>query len=143
MERIVIVNNYIQEYASAIMVWGNGAGTYEVRELVIIGNVIARVNKATMDGFDLDKDGTGVAKQVTCIGNEPRNLTNVWVTHPAVPTLIGGNRLGAGALYSCTNTPEGAITENIGAMALRRNGGAGTTLYIKESGTGNTGWTAK
>jgi hypothetical protein len=40
-------------------------------------------------------------------------------------------------------TPEGAVTAAIGSMFLRTDGGAGTTLYIKESGAGNTGWVAK
>lgn len=43
----------------------------------------------------------------------------------------------------CTGTPEGAVTAPIGSSMLRTDGGASTTLYIKESGTGNTGWVAK
>lgn len=42
-----------------------------------------------------------------------------------------------------TNTPEGAVTAPVGSLYTRTNGGAGTTLYIKESGSGNTGWVAK
>jgi len=41
-----------------------------------------------------------------------------------------------------TGTPEGAISAGIGSMFLRSNGSANTTLYVKESGTGNTGWRA-
>ena len=44
---------------------------------------------------------------------------------------------------SGSGSPEGAITANIGAMYTRTDGGTGTTLYVKESGTGNTGWVAK
>jgi hypothetical protein len=40
-------------------------------------------------------------------------------------------------------SPEGAVTANIGALYSRSDGGATTTLYVKTSGTGNTGWTAK
>jgi hypothetical protein len=40
-------------------------------------------------------------------------------------------------------SPEGALTAPIGSLWLRANGGAGTTLYVKESGVGNTGWVAK
>lgn len=40
-------------------------------------------------------------------------------------------------------TPEGAVTAGVGSMYLRLDGGAGTVLYVKESGTGNTGWVAK
>lgn len=40
-------------------------------------------------------------------------------------------------------SPEGAITGNVGSLYTRTDGGAGTTLYVKQSGTGNTGWVAK
>jgi len=39
-------------------------------------------------------------------------------------------------------TPESNITALIGSMYLRTDGGENTTLYVKESGTGNTGWAA-
>jgi len=44
---------------------------------------------------------------------------------------------------SGTGTPEGAVTAGVGSVFRRTDGGAGTCLYIKESGTGNTGWVAK
>lgn len=44
---------------------------------------------------------------------------------------------------SGTGTPEGVVTAPVGSIYSRTDGGAGTTLYIKESGTGNTGWVAK
>jgi hypothetical protein len=42
-----------------------------------------------------------------------------------------------------SGTPEAAVTSPVGATYLRTDGGAATTLYVKESGTGNTGWVAK
>jgi hypothetical protein len=42
-----------------------------------------------------------------------------------------------------TGSPEGGVTASVGSLYLRSNGGANTTLYVKESGTGNTGWVAK
>lgn len=42
-----------------------------------------------------------------------------------------------------TGTPEGVIVAKQGSLFLRLDGGATTTLYVKTSGTGNTGWTAK
>lgn len=42
-----------------------------------------------------------------------------------------------------SGTPEGAITAVVGSTYHRSNGGAGTSFYVKESGTGNTGWVAK
>lgn len=52
-------------------------------------------------------------------------------------------RIAAGAtLYTGTGTPEGAQVGAVGDLFCRTDGGAGTTLYIKESGAGNTGWIA-
>lgn len=46
-------------------------------------------------------------------------------------------RTGAGS-------PEGAVAAQIGSLYTRTDGGANTTLYVKESGVGtNTGWVAK
>jgi len=51
----------------------------------------------------------------------------------------GSNR----GLYHGAGTPEGSITAAPGTIYLRTDGGASTTLYVKETGTGNTGWVAK
>lgn len=45
-------------------------------------------------------------------------------------------------VYQGFGTPEGVITAGIGSIFQRLDGGAGTTLYVKESGTGATGWIA-
>ena len=42
-----------------------------------------------------------------------------------------------------TGDPEGVVTASRPAIYLREDGGAGTTLYVKETATGNTGWAAK
>ena len=42
-----------------------------------------------------------------------------------------------------TGTPEGNLVGLVGDLALRTDGGANTTLYVKESGTGSSGWAAK
>ncbi len=39
--------------------------------------------------------------------------------------------------------PEGVLAAPVGSLYLRTGGGPGTTLYVKEIGTGNTGWAAK
>lgn len=46
-------------------------------------------------------------------------------------------------IHSGTGSPEGVLTAAIGSIYSRTDGGAGTTLYVKESGVGNTGWVAK
>lgn len=46
-------------------------------------------------------------------------------------------------LYTGQGSPEGVVTATVGSLYTRANGGAGTTLYVKESGSGKTGWVAK
>ena len=46
-------------------------------------------------------------------------------------------------IQSGTGSPEGAVTAPPGSLWLNSSGGSGTTFYVKESGTGNTGWVAK
>jgi hypothetical protein len=44
---------------------------------------------------------------------------------------------------SGSGSPESVVTAPVGSIYTRTDGGAGTTLYVKESGTGSTGWVAK
>lgn len=84
--------------------------------------------------------------------------TSIWVqsgnTNTQALRVSGNNKtvrvpsswaylIGTVGIYSGTGSPEGAVTADVGSLFLRTNGGAGTTLYVKESGTGNTGWVAK
>jgi hypothetical protein len=41
-----------------------------------------------------------------------------------------------------TGSPESAVTAATGSVFIRTNGAGTTTMYVKGSGTGNTGWTA-
>lgn len=66
--------------------------------------------------------------QVLCDGSLVRGLG---ATAPTVKFLIGAG------------SPEGVITAGVGSIYQRTNGGANTSIYVKESGTGNTGWVAK
>jgi len=42
-----------------------------------------------------------------------------------------------------SGSPEGAVLGQVGSIYMRSDGGAGTSFYVKESGTGTTGWVAK
>ena len=56
--------------------------------------------------------------------------------------LSAVNRLNDQVLAG-SGSPEGVVTAPIGTLYSRSDGGAGTSLYVKESGTGNTGWVGK
>ena len=40
-------------------------------------------------------------------------------------------------------SPENVVSASVGSIYSRLDGGATTTLYVKTSGTGATGWTSK
>src|SRR5690606_11332749 len=71
-----------------------------------------------------------------------------WVDKDGDLTLSGGvisagtvRVQGGGTIRSGTGDPENVVTGSVGDLFLRTDGGSGTTLYVKESGTGtNTGW---
>ncbi|WP_258382187.1 pyocin knob domain-containing protein [Paenibacillus sp. S02] len=44
------------------------------------------------------------------------------------------------SILSGVGSPEGSITAPTGYLYRNLNGGANTTLYVKQTGTGNTGW---
>lgn len=50
---------------------------------------------------------------------------------------------GGPAILTGIGSPQGAIAARVGSLYLRIEGGAASTLYVKESGTGTTGWVAK
>jgi hypothetical protein len=67
------------------------------------------------------------------------NLTASGIALGKDLTINGGAKVLSG-----TGTPEGVVFGSVGDIFLRTNGGASTTLYVKESGGGTqTGWVAK
>jgi hypothetical protein len=45
--------------------------------------------------------------------------------------------------FQGNGTPEGAVAAPVGSFYSRKDGGANTSFYVKESGSGNTGWIGK
>lgn len=60
-----------------------------------------------------------------------------------INAMYSGPEATAPVLRWGAGTPEGVVTAPVGSLFLRTNGGASTTAYIKESGTGATGWVSK
>ncbi len=95
----------------------------------------AMMAQAGANGFGfqlLDNTGgeAGTWAQASGGGSEFNKITKT--------TFLNGRTWQVG-----TGTPEGVETATIGSLFTRTDGGANTTLYVKESGTGNTGWVAK
>lgn len=103
------------------------------------------------------KLGPNETKQVSLTGNELeltvaslRSLVDAgaiqWTTAPSSQDednqgeiVVGGGKLLAG-----TGVPNGLVFGDVGDLYVDKAGGAGTTLYVKESGAGtDTGWVGK
>lgn len=59
------------------------------------------------------------------------------------PSGISPANKGGAFISTGAGTPESAVAAPVGSLFLRTDGGSATTLYVKTSGSGNTGWTAK
>jgi len=79
--------------------------------------------------------GTGVADILKFIRKTAADAYEV-ADVVALPT-------GGPTITSGSGTPEGVVTAPVGSLFLRTDGGASTSVYVKESGSGNTGWVAK
>lgn len=56
---------------------------------------------------------------------------------------VGAIHLGGCQILSGDGDPEGVVGADVGSLWLRADGGVGTSLYVKESGSSVTGWVAK
>ena len=75
---------------------------------------------------------SSAAGVIILLDNSEANFSRLHFGGTAKPAVCQGS-----------GTPEGAVTAPIGSIFMRSDGGAGTSFYVKESGTGNTGWVAK
>lgn len=80
-------------------------------------------------------DETGSASGGLAVFNKSPTFQTDITTPKVIYTTGVSDTYGSGS-------PEGAVTANVGSTYRRTDGTTATTLYIKESGTGNTGWAA-
>jgi hypothetical protein len=91
------------------------------------------------DGTNIALAGSNFVPQTTnskTIGDSSNRWAESWATKVYAGDSTSFWTSGGGS-------PEGVVTATVGSLYTNRGGGAGTTLYVKESGSGNTGWVAK
>jgi len=127
--------------------WANAAGicirtSYNTG--TIDGNTLLRINDALNTyvseiGIFVNTSGTNYDLYV---GANQNNFVIQMVGLQGEYTKFGslGNNI---FVYAHTATPEGVIAAAIGSLCINRNGGAGTTFFVKQTGAGNTGWVGK
>lgn len=140
---VFVRGNHLYNWSRMIFAGWNQPTGVTMGPLMIDNNFLEGAGgEATAIGYKLstsDTDGGGPS-QCAMSGNDHVNLTTVWETYPDVPILTGGVRDGGG-IYNCAGSPNGQITESVGAMAMQRDGAGGVVGWIKTSGAStNTGW---
>ena len=103
---------------SGRMQWGSGSAATDVGLERSTGNFLRFYSDSTTGGFGLNSTRGGHS------------------------TYIGGD-FNSPKLMCGAGTPESVVQAPVGSFYSRTDGGAATSLYVKESGTGNTGWAAK
>lgn len=114
----------------------------------IIGGYYSGNKTSTYAG---DKGDITMVGQDTIGVNEIRNyalFNNVGTTASSGDSTVvyqfDNSTMISTRTFSLVNgSPESNVTAPPGSLAVDYNGGGGTTLYVKESGTSNTGWVGK
>ena len=88
--------------------------------------------------------GTPTASISSPAGNQlnVNNNNNTGLGYIGADSFLAGGDYNRRWTYG-TGSPEGVVTASPGSLYTNWSGGAGTTLYVKESGNGNTGWIGK
>jgi hypothetical protein len=98
-------------------------------------------NNSLYLGYDTRASANGNTNEIvlgyTAIGGGSNTAT---IGNSSITVLY---LAGAVGWFQGNGTPEGAVTAPVGSFYSRKDGGANTTFYVKESGSGNTGWIAK
>jgi hypothetical protein len=112
------------------------------RFFVNIYNLAGQGN-STISLDDLQVGPSGGASSASVA--EMMKMIEVLQTQPPVtPTYGSIVSVGGALIRSGFGSPNSAVVGNIGDLFMNKTGGAGVTLYVKESGAGtNTGWVGK
>lgn len=97
-----------------------------------ISGVVKSRNPQILDSFGKFKQPVyienAVILTITGLENTPDHDTGI---------------ISADPILSGSGSPEGVITATPGTIYMNTSGGSGTTLYVKETGSNETGWVSK
>lgn len=118
--------------------WSENGVYISVSATVTVDNIAINGNSLTPVGAGaVGKTVSGtMGNRVTARGNSGLRLSNTVATD-----ILNFN---LDVYEACgTGDPESLVTAGVSSVFRRSDGGAATCLYVKESGTGDTGWVAK
>lgn len=121
--------------------------SYSNGQLTLFDNTFASFNRINFGGNTnlfpaIKRNSVGLGLQIRRADDSGYSDLEA-STYLAAAGIIYMNTSGNVFIIRGTGSPEGVQAASVGALYMRTDGGANTTLYVKESGTGNTGWVAK
>lgn len=109
------------------------AYTPTVRDCIFLGGTqIPLYTDSATAGFIYDGNRHDYSAQ------QPLISSTSYTRNDGGSLVLNGQSISTGS-----GSPESVVTAPVGSIYLRSDGSTSTTLYVKTSGTGNTGWTAK
>lgn len=132
---IRVINNRGHGGARLISYNGDGNAADTVSLLEIRGNEHTGL---TANGSSLTFNTTTATRLI----NEGNSLVNASYV-PVADSYTNLTNLSIMGVLTHSGSPESVFAAPVGAQFRRTDGGAATSFYVKESGTGNTGWIAK
>jgi hypothetical protein len=155
INHVSICNNIVDGDATA----NNGLQMFNVSNAAVMGNVFENWLTASI----LMTANTLTMDYITIVGNVFTSTSNIEINTAVSNGGTFGSRLmimgspdyrvngqgtntldlinGIHEVWSSA-TPEALVVAGVGSTYRRSGGAPGRTLYVKESGTGNTGWGA-
>jgi hypothetical protein len=128
--------------------WSNNAAdATETPDLTLFrdaANTLAQRNGTNAQTFRIYETDSGANDEYLEISAASgTNVIRPQATGTGTASVVRYHTTTAVFWTSGSGSPESVVTAPVGSLYTRTDGGAGTTLYVKESGSGSTGWVAK
>lgn len=135
-----VTNNKIRvEFDSASAISFTAVGLLTCSRIMVNTNQLR-----CLDAFGANTSVRLVAEITAGSGNQVlMNTAQVETAKATFILFVFLTTSGIRVEHAGSGTPESAVISGVGGLWRRTDGGAGTTLYVKESGTSNTGWVGK
>lgn len=118
--------------------YGNGSAKLELTTTQLEINGPGRIK---LGGIAIARDNLSALYPASS-GKDLGHSTQPWAKLLVTEINMGATNALNTKILTDSGTPEGSKTAHVGSLYLRTDGGASTSLYVKESGNGNTGWSA-
>ena len=126
------------QFDSSVLIGGSTAHIYPT------SNILEQRNSTNAQIFRLYETDSGANDEYLELSAAAgTNLIRPQATGTGTASVVRYHTTTTVFWTSGSGSPESVVTAPIGSLYTRTDGGAATTLYVKESGTGSTGWIAK